>query len=344
MIELIACPSPITIQDLGRHGYRHLGVPLSGALDSFSLRLANALVGNPPEAAGIELRLLGPTIRVDEPTCIALAHASAVVIREDERTESLPPWRSVWLAPGDTLRVGLVTGGVGYLTVSGGIAEDPVLGSRSTYLRAGIGRRLHAGDRLPVGPSTASAITHAVSPAPTFEHDAPIRVLPGPQLEHFTVGALEALISSPYTVTPAADRMGLRLAGPRLEHSARGADIVSDAVTPGAIQVPSDGQPIVLLTDCQTVGGYAKIATVISADLPRLGRLLPGANMRFAVVDLATAVAARQTAEAELATLIARIQPVGDGPQDGIDLAALYSANLVDGVIDASHRLPGDLP
>jgi allophanate hydrolase len=190
------------------------------------------------------------------------------------------------------------------------------------------------GAQLPVTEQTLEVGECVVLPAPTFENDGPLRVMPGPQADHFTAAAFETLYGSSYRVGRAADRMGLRLEGPLLQHDpAHGADIASDAVTPGAIQVPGDGQPIVLLADGQTVGGYAKIATVISADLPRLGRLLPGDELRFAPVDATAAAAARQAADAWLAAQIAAIRPLP--PAGGVDLLALYSQNLVDGVIHA---------
>jgi UPF0271 protein len=335
-LEIVACPTPLSVQDLGRPGYRHLGVPLSGALDSQALQLLNALLGNPAAAAALEMRLVGPTLRADAPVCVALAHVAGEIERSDEAQTraALPPWQTATLAAGDVLRIGAVSGGVGYLGVAGGFDVPLVLGSRAFYLRAGIGAPLTAGARLPVVAQELSAAPRAVLPAPTFSSVAPLRVMPGPQADHFTAAAFATLCSSSYRVGRAADRMGLRLEGPLLQHEpARGADIVSDAVTPGAIQVPGDGLPIVLLADGQTVGGYAKIATVISADLPRLGRLLPGDELRFVLVDAAEAAAARQESDAWLAAQIAAIRALP--PAGGIDLDALYTHNLVDGVVHA---------
>jgi len=331
---------PASIQDLGRRGYRHFGVPVSGALDTVSFRLANALVGNAPNAAALEMRLTGPRLRAPAPVRVALAHAAATIESADGSRKPLPAWHSATLAAGDILKIGAVQGGAGYLAVAGGFDVPVVLGSRSTYARAGFGQLLREGMSLPVGsadlhgpelavPNHETSRHLAVSCAPTFS-DGPLRVIPGPQREMFTDAALATFVSSDYTVTQEADRMGLRLAGPRLHHVA-GADIVSDAVTPGAIQVPGDGRPIVLLADCQSVGGYAKIATVIAADLPRLGRLLPGNAIRFAAVDIETALTALRAQESWLADTIARLRP----PATGIDLDALYQSNLVDGVIHA---------
>ncbi len=334
MLEVLACPVPTSIQDLGRPGYRHFGVPLSGALDSVSFRLVNALVKNPPNTAALEMRLSGPRLQAHASVRVALAHAEATIERADGVHESLPAWRSAILAAGDTLKIGAVQGGAGYLAVAGGFAVPEVLGSRSTYARAGFGSLLHEGMALPVGAVEIYGPELAVPPRLTFENNGdhgPLRVIPGPQREMFTAAAFATFTSSDYTVTQAADRMGLRLTGPVLAHVA-GADIVSDAVTPGAIQVPGDGHPIVLLADCQSVGGYAKIATVITADLPRLGRLLPGNTLRFAAVSVAEALMALRANEDWLAQAIASLHPPDSG---GIDLDALYQSNLVDGVIHA---------
>lgn len=330
MLEVLGCPVPASIQDLGRRGYRHFGVPLSGALDDVSLRLANALVRNPPGAAALEMRLTGPRLRACAPLRVALAHAEATIECADGGRKPLPSWQSATLAAGDVLKIGAVQGGAGYLVVAGGFDVPAVLGSRSTYARAGFGSLLQEGMMLPVGAGDLSGPESAVPSAPTFE-SGPLRVIPGPQREMFTEAAFATFISADYTVTQEADRMGLRLAGPALAHVV-GADVVSDAVTPGAIQVPGDGRPIVLLADCQSVGGYAKIATVIAADLPRLGRLLPGNALRFAAVDVDTALAALRASEDWLARVIAGLRPVHTG---AVDLDALYQCNLVDGVIHA---------
>lgn len=329
MLEVLNCSVPASIQDPGRRGYRHYGVPVSGALDNVSLRLANALVRNPTNAAVLEMRLTGPRLRAGAPVRVALAHAEGVIEHADGTREPLQAWRSATLAAGDILKVGMVQGGAGYLAVAGGFDVPEVLGSRSTYARAGFGNLLREGMQLPAAPADLNAPELAVLPAPTFE-DGPIRVIPGPQREMFTAAAFATFISSDYTVTQEADRMGLRLSGPTLAHVA-GADIVSDAVTPGAIQVPGDGRPIVLLADCQSVGGYAKIATVIAADLPRLGRLLPGNTLRFMPVNVEQACAALRASEDWLARAIAGLRPVATG----VDLDALYQCNLVDGVIHA---------
>ncbi|MBL8487098.1 MAG: biotin-dependent carboxyltransferase family protein [Rhodocyclaceae bacterium] len=337
MLEILSVHGPLTVQDEGRRGLRHLGVPLAGALDGVALRIANALVGNPPGAAGLEMRLAGPALQVlGRARRIALAGpVGGRIERTDGSTEPVEAWRTHTLHPGDLLRLGPVRGGVAYLAAAGGIDVPPLLGSRSTYARAALGglegRALDGGDRLPLGEAPAPEPPEFALPAPPAEESGPLRAMAGPQDDRFAAEAMDTLCSAEYTVTRDADRMGLRLAGPALLHRPGcGADIVSDAVTPGAIQVPADGRPILLLADCQTTGGYAKIATVITADLPRLGRLLPGDRLSFRLVDPAQARAALLAREALVASRIAGIGPARDA---GLDLEALYSANLVSGFI-----------
>ena len=338
MIEILECQMPVSFQDAGRAGYRHLGVPLSGALDIEWLAIANALAGNPPATAALEVRLLGPTLRAGTPVTIALAgEFSARIEDADGQSREAGNWRSHALDAGEILVTGNLRGGIGYLAVHGGFDLPAVLGSRSTYARAGLGgidgRALQAGDCIGVG-AGGTSISLRLPQVPRLP-DGPLRVIAGPQREHFTDAAWERFISEEFTVSRAADRMGLRLEGPRIDHDpGRGADIVSDAVTPGVIQVPGDGHPIILLADCQTVGGYPKIATLIAADMPRLGHALPGQKLRFVEVSLAQALAARRQAVSALAECVASM--VSGGIDFSLD--ALYATNLIDGVIDARHE------
>ena len=338
MIEILDAALPASFQDGGRPGYRHLGVPLSGALDAEWLAIANALAGNPAATVALEIRLRGPRLRALRPLTLALAGEFSARI-EDAAGQSRPAanWRSHALTENEVFDCGFLRSGIGYLAVHGGFDLPTVLGSRSTYARAGIGgidgRALRAGDRIGVGVGTGEPPTPMRLPQPPQIGDGPLRVVAGPQREYFTDAAWAQFIDAEFTVSREADRMGLRLDGPQLEHDPTlGADIVSDGVAPGAIQVPGDGRPIVLLADCQTVGGYPKIATVIAADLPRLAHALPGHSLRFVEVALEQALAARRRAATELTACIASI--LADRP---FDLDALYAANLIDGVIDAQH-------
>lgn len=337
MIEVLDAPLPASFQDAGRPGYRHLGVPLSGALDTGWLAIANALAGNPVSTAALEVRIRGPRLRVTQPLAIALAGEFAARIEDAAGlSRAVGNWRSHVLAAGEIIDTGILRSGIGYLAVHGGFDLPAVLGSHSTYARAGLGgidgRSLKAGDLVKVG-ACGTAISLRL-PQPPRLADGPLRVIPGPQREYFTDAAWAHFINDEFTVSREADRMGLRLDGPCLEHDpALGADIVSDAVTPGVIQVPGDGRPIVLLADCQTVGGYPKIATVIGADLPRLGHAQPGQELRFVEVSIEEALAARRHAAAVLAECIASIVPAAAE----FNFDALYGTNLVDGVIDAKH-------
>ncbi|WHZ10552.1 MAG: Allophanate hydrolase 2 subunit 2 [Burkholderiaceae bacterium] len=343
-LEVLEPGLAVAVQDRGRFGFRRLGVPVAGALDTDLLAAANALAGNPADAAALEVLLTGPTLRVRSGRVrLALAGAiGASVQRAQGEPVQAPPWSTVTASAGDTVRFGAVAapkeGGpaIAYVAVSGGVDVPPALGSRSTYARAALGgvqgRALAAGDLLGCAGAVGDAFLEFKAP-PLAQADGPIRVIPGPQADHFTEAALQALCDQPFTVTPDSDRMGLRLQGPLLAHSALGADIASDGVTPGAIQVPANGQAIVLMADCQTVGGYPKIATVISADLPRLAHLRPGAQLRFARVGLAEAAAARAERKRRLAQWVARI--ASHRPPGVIDEAALYHGNLVSGMVRA---------
>jgi biotin-dependent carboxylase-like uncharacterized protein len=326
-----------TVQDLGRIGWQALGVPVSGALDGFSLRLGNAIVGNPGGTAALEALYRGPTLEVAAANVRAAAAgigARLVVAGAAERI--VPGWRSVTLGRGDVFR--LECGGQSaccYLVVLGGIAVPPFLGSASTYVRARLGglagRPLQAGDVVPLAGGQTVAGEERWLPAPPVVDTAqPIRVVLGPQREFFTDDAVATLLGAEFRVSQQADRMGLRLEGPPLRHRA-GWDIVSDAIPTGAIQVPGSGQPILLLADHQTTGGYPKIATVASADLPAIGRRRPGDAVRFAAIDIEAAERLCRQAESELMALIATSEPLP--PEAALDLGLLYAANLISGVV-----------
>lgn len=324
-----------TVQDRGRFGYQAQGVPVSGALDAVALRLGNALVGNPPSLAALEILLSGPTLEVAaESVRVALA-APGAALRVGDGARTVPAWRSVRMARGDVFQAVLgPDAACACLAVEGGIVVPPVLGSASTYVRAALGgfegRPLRAGDLLPlaIGQASERPELHLPSP-PLAATEQPIRIVLGPQQERFREDAVATLLDAEFRISQNADRMGMRLDGPRLGHQ-RGWDIVSDAIATGAIQVPGSGQPILLLADHQTTGGYPKIATVISADLPVVGRRRPGDRVRFAAVAIEEAEAFARDAERRLARSIAALQPVADG---GIDLASLYRANLISGVV-----------
>lgn len=285
-----------TIQDAGRWGFQSRGVPVAGPMDPVSHRLANALVGNDRDAAALEVTLLGPELEFEDERLAAVAGADFELSLDGRPVPSNAPFI---VAVGSRLRFGARRRGArAYLAVSGGIAVPPTLGSRSTHLLSAMGglngRAVAAGERLPLG-EPARAQRTALSPQRAVvalpEGRANIRVLPGPQVELFSADALDVLQSAPYVIGQNSDRMGFRLDGPRLAHT-RGADIISDATPLGVLQVPASGQPILLMADRQTTGGYPKIATVIAADIALAGQLGPSDTIQFSVCTPHEAMAA----------------------------------------------------
>jgi biotin-dependent carboxylase-like uncharacterized protein len=321
-----------TVQDLGRRGYQRLGIPVSGALDPAALALANLAVGNAAGTAALECLYQGPTLLVaaDEVRVAVAGPGGALDVEINGERQRVPSGQSVTLPHGATLRVVLLPPAISaVLAIAGGIAVPAVMGSRSTYARAKLGgfegRALQAGDLLPLA-SVASAGPDQCIDAKLL-YPGTVRVMLGPQDDYFSAVAVAAFLSTPYTITAASDRMGHRLNGAKLGGS-KGFNITSDSIAPGSIQVPGDGQPIILLADRQTTGGYPKIATVISVDIPALGRVGPGTVLRFSRVTVAEAEACARAAAAEQASW--RLIPIGRG---GIDEARLHDANLISGVV-----------
>ncbi|WP_133649561.1 biotin-dependent carboxyltransferase family protein [Paraburkholderia flava] len=306
MIDVIRAGVLTTVQDLGREGYRHLGIAMGGALDRLALEVGNRLVGNRPDAAGLEITF-GPVV-------LRFARATRVAITGTEFGATLDgqPVHSWWSLPvraGQELTLHAAKRGMrGYVCIAGGIDVLPMLGSRSTDLAAAFGglggRALRDGDRLPLG---AISSRHGLGPdAPEFgvkapewckfslapeplrrgRHPAglawaePIRVLPGPEYDSFTEDAQQAFWSDEWVVTPNSNRMGYRLSGTELART-RKTELLSHGVLPGTIQVPPNGQPIVLMSDAHTTGGYPKIGAVIRADLWKLAQVRLNGGLRF---------------------------------------------------------------
>ena len=273
-----------TVQDLGRFGWQPFGVPPSGMLDAFAGRIANMLVGNPDTAALLELTFSGPTLKILAPASIALTGADMSFSINGTPAEG---WCSVPVQPGDTVTVGMARSGCrGYLAVSQGIDVPLVMGSRSCYVGAAIGgfngRPIQAGDCLRRGPGETDCLARRVPAAlvPAYPSEIILRAIPGPQDDFFDHG-LDVFFNASFTVSPQADRMGCRLQGPVISQiEAMPKSIISEPSLPGGVQIPQDGQPIILLCE-QTVGGYTKIATVVSSDIPRVAQALPGDRIRF---------------------------------------------------------------
>ncbi len=335
-----------TVQDKGRFGFQAQGVPVSGALDWTMLRLANALVGNAPNDAGLEILHTGPTLEVEGASArVALAAFGGTLVLEGESTRTFPPWRSVTAKKGERVTVKGTGGPVcAYLAVEGGFDLPPVLGSLSTYGRGKFGgfrgRALQAGDKLPLKRVSASERGETALADPPRADNGPLRVVPGPQADLFKPEALEILCNSVYTVSRNSDRMGLRFEGPELPHL-KGHDILSDGIASGAIQVPGDRRPVLLIGDRQTSGGYPKIATVATADLPRAGRLKPGDAVRFSAVTVEEAQKLARARAAEIERLAADLVPASAGE---MNLAALYAANLVSGAVSGAEPDDGAAP
>jgi biotin-dependent carboxylase-like uncharacterized protein len=309
MIDVLRAGVLSSVQDLGRPGYRHLGVAQAGALDTLALEVGNRLVGNAPEAAAIEVTVGPTTLRFTQATRIAITGAQFTATLDGSPVHT---WWSLPVRPGQQLvLLGPARGMRGYVCVRGGIDVVPVLGSRSTDLAAGFGglggRKLRDGDRLPIGQHTLQQGRATAVDAPAFGVKAPqwcrfadvaheparrgkhaagaewaevIRVLRGPEYDMFTEAAREAFWTQEWRVTPNSNRMGYRVEGTALERE-QDTELLSHAVLPGTIQVPGSGQPIVLMSDAQTTGGYPRIGVVIAADLWKLAQVRLGASVRF---------------------------------------------------------------
>ena len=333
LVVLSAGPAT-SLQDAGRFGWQRFGVGPAGAMDRLSLALANVLVGNQPDQAAIEFALAGGRLQVSGGSArIALAGADSL-LKVDGRP--VTPLTSVTVHDGQTIELATARSGIFfYLAVAGGFTIAPTLGSLSLHHRTGIGglegRTLRAGDRLPLAMSETFGPDLALPEPPPIQQ-APIRVVLGPQDDHFTAAGIATLMNSEYVISEQADRMGMRLTGPVIEHGAKGFNIVSDGIPTGGMQVPGNGLPLILLADRQTTGGYPKIATVISWDLPRLVQCRPGTPLRFTAVERAEAVRIARVADAEFRALVAKMRPAGLA---GLESSELLSVNLVDGVVDA---------
>ncbi len=284
MTLLVLRPGPLTtVQDLGRRGVAHLGVPRAGALDEPAHRAANRLVGNRADAATLETTLGGIAVRAEGAAALVAVTGAPCPVRVDGRPAA---WGAAVLLPaGAVLEVGAAAAGVRcYLAVRGGFAVAPVLGSRSADLLSGLGPApLRAGDRLPVGTRYGPPAAELV-PLPAPPRELVLRLRPGPRADWFTPGALTTLAAGRYRVAAASNRVALRTEGPALAR-ARSGELESEAMVLGAVQVPPDGRPVIFLADHPTTGGYPVIGVVPPADLPAAAQAGPGTAIRFTVMS-----------------------------------------------------------
>jgi len=319
MIDMLLPGILTSVQDLGRNGLRQFGIQPGGALNGMALSIVNLLVGNPAEAAGLEITMGACAMRFRKNTRIALGGDDFDAHLDDQ---AIAPYWSIPVQAGQVLRLsqGSRDGRPGmraYLGIAGGIDTPLLLGSRSTDLKAGFGghhgRALRKGDRLPIGDAQA-ALKRASGPAfgvrspqwsglGVLAHDRSmhitLRVLPGPELEQFTVAARQSWLQEKWRITPNSNRMGYLLQGPELKRK-QGRDLFSHGVVPGVIQVPPSGQPIILMHDAQTTGGYPKIGVVISADMWKLAQAPLNAELQLQLCDLEQALHATEEQQAYL--------------------------------------------
>ncbi len=321
-----------TIQDLGRWGYLRYGVSNCGAMDKVSLKVANLLVGNDPGEAAVEFTVLGGAYEVAADSCrIAIVGGGFPVAIDGE---PVPPFTSYTLRRGTRITIGYATSGIrGYLAVAGGFDLSSVLGSLSTHVRFELGglngKALEAGCRISLGNAKAPpGGDRCLDPSLMPFTDGPLRVIMGPQEDYFTETGKRTFLSAEYRVTGQSDRMGYRLEGPEIKH-AGDFNIVSDGIAAGSVQVPGNRQPIVLLADRQTTGGYPKIATVITADLHRLAQIGPGEAIRFTAVSV-------EEAENEYIRLLRRLDEIARSLEptrsEFLNTYHLLATNLIDGV------------
>ncbi|MGZ5233462.1 MAG: 5-oxoprolinase subunit C family protein, partial [Burkholderiales bacterium] len=283
MIVILDGGPQTTVQDLGRFGQLRYGIPPSGPVDGYAFVLANRLVGNSDSAAALECTVMGARFQVHVACAIAITGAEMPVTINGSEA---PRWNSVMVKSGDVIKLGAARAGVRtYIAFSGGVNVPAILGSRSTYLRGGLGglegRALRKHDRVSLLPAPLPRTWRvAADRVPDYSTEPEIRVVLGPQTDRFSESGIAAFLNNSYEMLPQSDRMGARLRGERVSHR-RGHDIISDGIALGSVQVAGDGQPIILLVDRQSTGGYTKLATVCSFDIGRVGQVKPGRSLRF---------------------------------------------------------------
>lgn len=314
-IEVVKPGLLTTLQDPGRAGHAHLGIGRAGAFDVPAMRIANALCGNPGDACALEVTLLGPTLRFDTGTWIAVTGAPMAI---DVEGTACPMWAPVFVAAGASVALGATRAGCrSYLGVAGGVDVEPVLGSRSTDVNAKLGpnagRPLRAGDTLPTGIDTRNGdpatLKWRLDPRPWYSGDSgkPLRLLPGRHLDRLTDISHKQLFSDAFPVHADSNRVGVRMVGPTLECSAP-IEMISEGCIPGLLQLPPSGQPIAFGPECPVSGGYPRLGTIAAVDMPRLAQLRPGDALRFQPCTMDEALSALYKRERALDELEAAIR------------------------------------
>ena len=280
-----------TVVDGGRYGYMSVGFSSGGAMDLYSMRVANILVGNGMDEGALEMTFMGIVAEFDTDAVIAITGAD---MTPAVNGQPIPMYEAVTVRRGDTLSLGKAeTGMRAYLAVAGGFDIPKVMGSYSTNLKCSVGgyegRKLKAGDALPLKRGSRLISERKAEKENSYEKSISVRVVLGPQDDYFTEKGISDFLSRVYTVSDKSDRMGIRLSGEPVENK-NGVDIISDAIVMGSVQIPASGEPIIMMADRQTTGGYAKIATVITSDLGLLAQSYPGTQIRFTAVSYNKAV------------------------------------------------------
>ncbi|WP_299881164.1 biotin-dependent carboxyltransferase family protein [uncultured Sulfitobacter sp.] len=330
-LDILQGGPSLSIQDMGRRGYRAVGLTEAGAMDPEALHEGAALLHQSPDFAAIEMAGSGGSFRATADIRIALTGATMAASLDGEALT----WNASHAMPaGATLTIGGARrGSYGYLHIGGGIATDPVMGSRSSHLRAGVGQTLETEDTLPIGPDVHTEVSNGLTPSDRFD-GGKVRIVASMQTEAFDQDTRDRFTATTFRRDPRGNRMGVRMDSEGAGFSTgSGLSIVSEIVVAGDIQITGDGAPFVLMCECQTTGGYPRIGTVIPCDLPRIAQAQPGTAIRFEFITMAQAIALGQRHAADMAGLRSRVAPL---IRDPATIRDLLSYTLISGVISAT--------
>lgn len=330
-LEILQGGPSLSVQDMGRKGYRAVGLTEAGAMDPEALHEGAALLQQSPDCAAIEMAGTGGSFRADTDLRIALTGATMAASIDGEALT----WNASHTLPaGANLTIGGArNGSYGYLHIGGGIATDPVMGSRSSHLRAGIGAALETGDTLALGPDTHTEVANGLTPSDRFE-GGKIRIVASMQTDAFDQDTRDRFTATTFRRDPRGNRMGVRMDGDGAGFSAgSGLSIVSEIVVAGDIQITGDGAPFVLMCECQTTGGYPRIGTVIPCDLPRIAQAQPGTALTFEYITMEDATALQHRHATDMAALRKRVAPL---IRDPATIRDLLSYTLISGAISAT--------